>query len=191
VCSVRRLRANLKVGLTLLICGGAIACTCGAFDIDIGGLFHRLLRAVGIEIPERRSETIVDAGSQLSVAGSKVTVMPLTPDEVARRLSWAGIYQKDGWLAFRGEPLSKVVIELNRHNKRQLKIGDPQTGRLQVGGKFRVTDVDGFVAALGITHGVKATHSGPPGREDDVIVLTGGSSESEGSDEIVDPPPLE
>jgi ferric-dicitrate binding protein FerR (iron transport regulator) len=112
----------------------------------------------------------------------------LTPDEVARRLSWAGIYQKDGWLAFRDEPLSKVVVEFNRHNKRQLKIGDPKTGRLQVGGKFRVTDVDGFVAALGITHGVKATHSGPEGRADDVIILTGGSSESEGSDEIVDPP---
>jgi hypothetical protein len=185
---VRIARAKLMIGLLLV--GGAIACTSGALGLDIAQLFHRLVRAAGLEIPERGIETIVTAGNELSVAGGKVTVVPVTPEEMDKRLSWAGIYQKDGWLAFRGESLENVIAELNRHNKRQLKIGEPATAQLRVGGKFRVTDVDGFVAALGKTHGVKATHSGPPGQDGEVIVLTGGSSGAEGS-EPVDPPPLE
>jgi hypothetical protein len=59
-----------------------------------------------------------------------------------------------------------------------LLIGDPQTGRLQVGGKFRVTDLEGFVAALGVTHGVKATVSRSDTRFGGSLTLTGGNSQS-------------
>jgi hypothetical protein len=61
-----------------------------------------------------------------------------------------------GW-RFGANLQQSVATEFNRHNERKLLIGDPQTGRLQVGGKFRVTDLEGFVAALAVTHGVKAT----------------------------------
>jgi hypothetical protein len=188
---VKVLRSHLKLGLTLLICSGIIACTCAALDVGVGQLLDTLLRSVGIQGSERKGqltkETIVTAGNELSVAGRTVTITSVPPDEVARRLAWAGIYQKDGWLAFRGETLENVVAELNRHNRRQLKIGDPETARLRVGGKFRMTDLDGFVAALEITHRVIATLSGPdqPG---DVIVLTKGTLESDSIDELVDPP---
>jgi transmembrane sensor len=147
---------------------------------------------VGIEALERKGqltkETIVTAGNELSVAGHTMTITSAPAGEVARRLAWAGIYQKDGWLAFRGETLEKVVAELNRHNRRQLKIGDPETARLRVGGQFRMTDLDGFVAALEITHRVQATLSGPEGQPGDVIVLTRGTSESDSIDELIDPP---
>jgi hypothetical protein len=176
-------RAHFKLAAILLICGGAIACTCGALDVDFGHLVRGLLRVVGVRSAEQSSqlvkEIIVSAGSELTIAGGRQTITQVSPDELVKRLAWAGMYQKDGWLAFRGQSLESVVAEFNRHNRRKLKIEDPKTARLQVGGKFRVTDLDGFVAALGLTHGVRATLSGAGGaRFGEVITLSGGNSES-------------
>jgi ferric-dicitrate binding protein FerR (iron transport regulator) len=75
-------------------------------------------------------EIIVPAGDELSIAGNTQTMTHVPPDELARRLAWAGLYQQDGWLAFRGRSLQSVPAEFNRHNERKLLIGDPQTGRL-------------------------------------------------------------
>lgn len=176
-------RAHFKLAAILLICGGAIACTCGALDVDFGHLVRGLLRVVGVRSAGQSSqlvkEIIVSAGSELTIAGGTQTITQVSPDELVKRLAWAGMYQKDGWLAFRGQSLESVVAEFNRHNRRKLIIGDPKTARLQVGGKFRVTDLDGFVAALGLTHGVRATLSGAGGaRFGDVITLSGGNSDS-------------
>jgi hypothetical protein len=79
-----------------------------------------------------------------------------------------------------------VAAEFNRHNRRQLRIGDPRTAALLVGGQFRVNDLEGFVAALGMTHGVRATLAGSGNQFGDVITLSGGNSP--GSAEIVGAP---
>ncbi len=176
-------RAQFKLAAILLICGSAIACTCGALDVDFGHLVRGLLRVVGVRAAAHSSqlvkEIIVSAGNELTIAGGTQTIAPVSPEELIKRLAWAGMYQKDGWLAFRGQSLESVVAEFNRHNKRKLRIADPRTARLQVGGKFRVTDLDGFVAALGLTHGVRATLSAAAGaRFGEVITLSGGNSQS-------------
>jgi ferric-dicitrate binding protein FerR (iron transport regulator) len=105
------------------------------------------------------------------------------PEVLSQRLAWARIHQRNGWIAFRGETLETVAAEFNRYNGRQLVMGDAATGHLLVGGKFRLTDVDGFLAALEVTHGVKAVVSPPGGRQPAVIVLIGGVSGSAWSDE--------
>jgi ferric-dicitrate binding protein FerR (iron transport regulator) len=174
-----------------LICGGAIACTCGALDVDFSRLARGLLQAVGfqgsVQAGRFAAEVIVAAGNELTITRGRQTIAPISPEEVAKRLAWAGMYQKDGWLSFRGQSLADVVAEFNRHNTRRLIIADPQTARLQVGGKFKVHDLDGFVAALGLTHGVRATVSGSEGRLGDVITLRGGrpSGAGEGPGESV------
>jgi ferric-dicitrate binding protein FerR (iron transport regulator) len=96
----------------------------------------------------------------------------------------SGTCGSDGWIAFRGESLETVAAEFNRYNGRQLVMGDPATGRLRVGGKFRLTDLEGFLAALEVTHGVKAIPAPPNGRQPAAIVLImGGASGSAYSDE--------
>jgi ferric-dicitrate binding protein FerR (iron transport regulator) len=176
---VNILRSRFKLGVIALICGGAIACTCGALDVDFSRRARGLLQAVGFQGSARAGrlapEVIVDAGNELTISRGRQTLNPISPDEVGKRLAWAGMYQKDGWLSFRGQSLADVVAEFNRHNTRKLIIADPQTARLQVGGKFKAHDLDGFVAALGFTHGVRATVSGGGGREGDVITLSGGN----------------
>lgn len=164
----------------MLIGSAAIACTCGALDVNFSQIVRGLLRFVGMqgvhETPRLLEEIVISAGHQLTIVRGRQTISDVAPEEVMKRLAWAGMYQKDGWLAFRGQTLESVVVELNRHNRRKLRIGDPRTAQLRVGGKFRVTDVDGFVAALGLTHGVRAILSGADRGE--VITLSGGNSDS-------------
>jgi len=177
----------------LLLCGAAIACAYAALKIDYRQVVHGLLRAVGIQHGahgahggKRPAEIIIAAGNELTISGNLQSIRPIGPDELARRLAWAGMYEKDGWLNFRGQSLEMVVAEFNRHNRRQLRIGDPRTGALLVGGKFRVNDLEGFVAALGLTHGVRATLAGSSDHLGDVITLSGGNSP--GSAEILAAP---
>jgi len=169
-----------KTGLLLLISGGAIAGACAALQVDLSQVVHGLLHVVGIRggraSAQHPQEIIVAAGNELTMDGGVQRITPIAPDEVARRLAWAGMYDNGGWLNFRGQSLEIVVAEFNRHNKRKLRVGDPQAGRLQVGGSFRDDDLDGFVAALAMTHGVRATQSGPDGPFGDEITLNGGNS---------------
>jgi ferric-dicitrate binding protein FerR (iron transport regulator) len=133
----------------------------------------------------------VGEGEQLSVAGSSATLEVLPRKEVDRRLSWAlsrqkhaavtWMWVKDGWIGFQGQTLEIVAAEFNRHNVRQLVIGEPSTGEMRVGGKFRATDIDGFADALWITHGVNVVRTPPSGKLPEQIILTGGSAGEPGS----------
>jgi hypothetical protein len=178
------------MGVSLLTCSAVLACTCAAYDVDVRHVWSRLLRSVGFGPAPRdlvSKQTVVEAGNELSVDGRSVTVTKVPPDALVQRLAWARIHRKNGWIAFQGETLETVAAEFNRSNGRQLVVGDVATGHVRVGGKFRVTDLDGFLAALALTHGVKAISSPPIGRKPAVIVLIGGGSGSVWSDENAGP----
>jgi len=183
------LRSHLKLGVSLLICGTVLACTCAAYDTEVRHTWNRLLRAAGFGAVLRyvvTRETIVAAGNEVKVDGRRVTVTEVPAEALSQRFAWARIHQKDGWIAFKGETLETVAAEFNEHNGRQLVIGDVATGRLRVGGKFRLTDLDGFLAALRVTHGVRAIPSPARGRKPAGIVLIGvgaGAGYSDESDE--------
>ena len=149
-------------------------------------MWGSLLRAVGFGPGPRdfvAHETVVTAGSELRVEGRTVTVTKVPSDALVQRLAWAQIHPKDGTVAFQGETLETVAAEFNQHNGRQLVMGDTATGHLLVGGTFHLNDLDGFLAALERTHGVKAILTRPKGRKPAVIVLIGGVSGSAWSDE--------
>jgi ferric-dicitrate binding protein FerR (iron transport regulator) len=182
---VRPLRSHFKLGLSLLIGSGVLACTCAAYDVDVGHVWGTFLGAVGLRNTSADAkETIVEAGQELSVDGDTRALKPVPPEAVAQRLAWAEIHLKDGWLSFRGQTLESVVAEFNQRNERQLIIGDAATGRLRVGGKFHVTDIDGFVGALALTHGVRAVVYPPQGKRAEVIVLTGGEAGSSSPEDM-------
>jgi hypothetical protein len=176
---VRSLRSHFKLAVILLISSGALACTCAAYDVDVGHMWGTLLLAVGFGKKDAAAKvTVVTAGNELNVDGPRVTLRRVPAVELSQRLAWAGINLQDGWLSFQGQTLENVIAEFNKHNARQIVINDPATRQLQVGGEFRVTDVDGFLAALAITHGVRAVASPPQSRGPQVIVLSGGGSGS-------------
>lgn len=173
-------RLYYKLGLALLICSGALACTYAAYDVGVGHVWGTLLVSVGLgkrnPVVPALKETVVTAGNELTVAGHTQTLREVPPEVLEQRLAWAGIHLKDGWVSFAGQTLESVVAEFNQHNVRQLVIGEEGTRHLLVGGKFRVTDVNGFLAALAVTHGVKAVVvSRQPDGQSQVVVLSGGA----------------
>lgn len=173
------LRSRFKLRVSLLTCSAVLACTCAAYDVNVRHIWGALLQATGFGLLPSgpvTKETVVAAGSELSVAGGQVTVTKVPPDALAQRLAWARIRLQGGWIAFQGETLETVAAEFNRHNGRRLVMGDAATAHLRVGGKFHLTDLDGFLAALEVTHGVKAIPTPPNGRKPPILVLIGGDS---------------
>jgi len=85
----------------------------------------------------------VSAGQAATVRRNSVAVRNLLLKDVTRKLAWTA-----GHLAFQGETLNDAVQEFNRYNQRQIGIADPSIMTVQVGGSFRTTDLDSFIAAL-------------------------------------------
>jgi hypothetical protein len=169
------LRRHYKLGIGLLIGSGLLACSYAAYDGGVSHIWGTLLLTVGFgKDTSRVTETRVEGGNELIVVGHTRTVRQVSPEELEQRLAWAAIHLQDGWMWFVGQTLESVVAEFNQHNARQLVIDEEGTRHLRVGGKFRVTDLDGFLAALEVTHGVKVRVSSPPGTQFEVIALSGG-----------------
>jgi ferric-dicitrate binding protein FerR (iron transport regulator) len=166
--------------MTAILCGSAIACTFGAagFHGNVRRLLSAAWRMTGFT---PRNETVVDAGYELKIEGKRAILVKVAPQELANRLSWATVQQTQGWLVFRGETVRQAVDAFNRYNERQLIVLDGQTAQLRVGGKFRTTDIDGFVAALEVTHGVRAVRAPPMTSGHEVITLTGPFPKSPGA----------
>lgn len=73
-----------------------------------------------------------------------VSPVDTLPDAmVASALAW-----REGAIVFDGVPLSKAIEELNRYTDARLVVVDPEIQGMRVGGRFRTSDVDGFIDAL-------------------------------------------
>jgi transmembrane sensor len=92
----------------------------------------------------------VSAGEAATVRRNSVSIRTVLPKEMSRKLAWTA-----GHLAFQGETLDDAVQEFNRYNQRQITIADPSIVKLQVGGSFRTTDLDSFIAALQHSFGIR------------------------------------
>jgi ferric-dicitrate binding protein FerR (iron transport regulator) len=76
----------------------------------------------------------------------------LSPAALERKTAWT-----DGWIWFAKVPLPEAVGEFNRYHDQQLVLVDPRLARLEVGGRFRSTDLDSFIATLEHSFDVQAT----------------------------------
>lgn len=91
----------------------------------------------------------------LAAAAPTPEVSPVTTEQMREALAWqAPRFQ------FFETPLAEAVAEFNRRNRQQVVIGEPELSGVPIGGTFRVDNVDGFVALLEITLGVRAERRG-------------------------------
>ena len=108
---------------------------------------ERTLGQVPVTLAAGRARDVSHAGH--------VEVQYLSSAEAARRLAWRG-----GAISFQGESLADAISEFNRYSRHRLELGDPELGNLRVGGEFRTTDIDSFVAALHASFGLAAVSDG-------------------------------
>jgi len=91
------------------------------------------------------------ATGQATVSSAGLTrVHSLTDDDIQSISAW----QKDE-LVFTGQTLSAAVDEYNRYLTRKLEIADPSIADIQLGGRFKTTDPQAFLAALQSSFGVQ------------------------------------
>jgi transmembrane sensor len=112
---------------------------------------------------------IVSAGE--SIAMNSTTVLAratLSPTTLKRRTAWT-----DGWIWFFKDPLPEAVAELNRYHRERLVLVDPALASLEIGGRFRSTDLDSFIATLEHSFDVRAMSPIVRGTGSATIYLTG------------------
>jgi transmembrane sensor len=92
----------------------------------------------------------VDAGQQ-TVAGDAGIGDAVVLADAAATVSW-----QTGRLAFNGEPLREVVLDVNRYSRKPITLGDEAAGALKITGTVLGADVEGWVASLERAFAVEA-----------------------------------
>jgi transmembrane sensor len=85
-------------------------------------------------------------------APAPAVVTKISPIEVRRALAW-----QERRLEFDGAPLTEVVAEFNRYNRRQLMISDAHLAAKHFSGTFRADGYEAFVRLLEDDFGVAVT----------------------------------
>jgi transmembrane sensor len=94
---------------------------------------------------------VLKQGQALAVTA---TVGAPAPVNVATAASWT-----TGRLVFNNLPLTSAVTEMNRYNRRKLRLDSSASQMIHVSGTFQTGDPDRFAAALTELHGLKASAS--------------------------------
>jgi transmembrane sensor len=92
----------------------------------------------GVQFPESLA-----AGDAATVRDGHIQVKRLTFDESESRLGWTR-----GWLFFQHTAMQDAIDEINRYSRSKLVLGDTRIAKMTIGGRFRPTELDNFVATL-------------------------------------------
>jgi transmembrane sensor len=71
-------------------------------------------------------------------------------EKLSQRQAW-----RQGMLVFSGETLEQVVSEISRYTTVSIEIVDPEVRKIQIGGRFKVGDVDNMLNALEANFGLE------------------------------------
>jgi transmembrane sensor len=85
----------------------------------------------------------LEAGSKATTHKGEIAIEQVGLPEVERSLSW-----RDGFIEFKETPLPEAVAEFNRYSVKRIEIDDPSITSIRIGGRFRCTDTDAFLALL-------------------------------------------
>lgn len=98
----------------------------------------------------------LSAGQNAIIDKNRAAVAEIARSDLMRKLSW-----RQGLLAYSGETLAEVVADVSRYTDVDITISDPSLTQRQIGGYFRVGDLDALLDALEMTFGLKVQRLGP------------------------------
>lgn len=145
-----------------------------AFSVDFGKSAVDVLVTEGkvavtrvVTEAARIDATRLQSEPLLIGAGHSATVLTSAslPDSQSRPVSETDVQSRLAWrrprLEFSGTPLIEAVALLNRHNRLQFTIEDPELARTRVSGIFGATNTDTFVRLLESSFDVQSEQRGP------------------------------
>lgn len=121
---------------------------------DIGTIFSVRIQGGALAVTVDKGMVAVERSGRVLArvgAGTLYTLEPTgratrqhqTPQQLARSFAWL-----QGRFAFSGQTLGEAATVFNRYNDVKIEIPDPQVRSMRFGGYYRVTDPEGFAAAL-------------------------------------------
>lgn len=160
---------DVKRPFSVAAAGRTVVATQTAFNVDLLGknLFVTLLEGRVMILPPSDTtrstppaEPIeLQAGQQLAVIESGPSMV--VPMSAQRAMAW-----QSGRIVVENEPLSLIVMRVNRYATRRVELEDEHAASLRISGVFNAGDVDGFVATVTNYLAVTAERAG------DVIYLS-------------------
>src|SRR5258708_195220 len=102
--------------------------------------------------PDQVPSAIITAGDIAVAQGPSTLLAAKSEEGVASALAW-----RDGILNFDHTSLAEAAADFNRYNKKQIVIGDAETGSIRIGGTFQASNVDAFVRLLHDAYGLRVT----------------------------------
>jgi transmembrane sensor len=93
--------------------------------------------------PQKSAASVLIAGTVANVRERAVRTQSAAIEKIEQGLSW-----RVGYIVLDRTPLAAAVDEFNRYNTRQLEIADPALRAMEIEGKFRSNNLDGFVRLL-------------------------------------------
>jgi transmembrane sensor len=121
----------------------------GKVAVGDSSLLERNVDVAAMNIPQ------LTAGQSALANGNGFKLKELPKREMTRKLAW-----QNQMLEFDGDTLADVVAQFNRYNARQLVIADSSLATLQIGGYFRPTNLDAFIAVLQSDFGIRVSSEG-------------------------------
>jgi len=91
----------------------------------------------------RKQVTIVSAGSLGRTVGVRALITRISDSDAQRYLAWRG-----GFVIFRDTPLGEAAAEFNRYQMRKLVIKDSSLALMSVNGRFRTSNLAGFLVLV-------------------------------------------
>lgn len=137
---------SVRVGSRKVIATGT------AFNVDLlgGDLFVTLIEGKVVILPQGFADDARYAGGNSIElgAGQQLTISTggtskVRPANVQRAVAW-----QRGQLVFDNEPLSAVLLRVNRYSKRPVHVADERAAALRLSGVFNIGDVEGFVTTI-------------------------------------------
>jgi transmembrane sensor len=95
----------------------------------------------------------IKVGQRATFGREIESIQSVKREEITRRLSW-----REGMLVFSGEPLEKVVEEVNRYTSVAIVISDPAIARIRIGGYFKAGETAAMLQALETGFGIRVEH---------------------------------
>lgn len=93
---------------------------------------------------------IMKAGDIAIARGPSTLLAARSEERVESALAW-----RNGMLTFDQSTLAEAATEFNRYSQKRIEIADPEAANIRIGGTFRASGMDDFVALLRDAYGLK------------------------------------
>lgn len=104
----------------------------------------------------------VKAGNGAAIRPENIALTNLGQNLIDQRMAW-----REHMVELDGDTVEQAVAEFNRYRTAPLVIGDARVSGMRIGGRFRTTESDEFLAALQMTLPIRAV----PGEDGSVMLL--------------------